>query len=296
MHIKQLFHPHGLIRATAAAGLMTAAAPGVADDYAIHQYSVTLARGDVADVYVPIIRFNQRRQFTDAFPLITVLQGANVDKAHYETLARSLAQRGFVVAVPNHAQTIPGTAISGLFTDVHVVNDVLTQITAEDDNRYSPLYRVVDTAHIGLIGHSFGGAIGLYASATECNIPFICDETYQRPAALRAAVFYGTHLVNDDQSVTDLDTSTVAVALLQGTLDGVATPTEITSTLSTLELPHALISIEGANHYALCNTNNPTGASPDPIEPVIPQTDAIAAVVNWSEQWFQLRLKGVFRN
>ncbi|MBK1640849.1 hypothetical protein CKO12_02930 [Chromatium okenii] len=270
------------------------AKPTVEPNYTVRVYSITLSRNDPTDVYLPSIRTSQRNKFIDAFPLITLLQGANVDKAHYKTLARSLARRGFVVAVPNHAQTFPGMPVAGLFSDVHVVTDVLAEMKTEDGDSKSPLYRIVDTEHMGLIGHSFGGGIGLYALAKQCDPP-ICDATYERPSALRAAVFYGAHLVNADDTVTDLDTSDVAVALLQGTKDGVATPDEVSRTLPILELPQALISIEGANHYALCDTNNPTGASPDPSDPALDQADAIDAVSRWAELWLRPRLKGAVR-
>ncbi len=118
---------------------------------------LTLLNDDLADVYAPRILPGQRDQLADTFPIITILQGANVDKANYAGLGRALARRGFVVAIPNHVQAIPGTDVTGLFAEVHVVTEVLAQLAAEDADRRSWLYRIVDTERMGLIGHSFGG-------------------------------------------------------------------------------------------------------------------------------------------
>jgi alpha/beta superfamily hydrolase len=61
----------------------------------------------------------------------------------------------------------------------------------------------------------------------------------------------------------DLNTSGVAVALMQGTRDGVESLANVLRTYPTLETPRRLITIEGANHYGITNGNNPFDAQPD---------------------------------
>lgn len=252
--------------------------------YAVGMQEMVLSNGDPADVYAPRIRPERQDRFEDAFPLIALLQGANVERSQYSQLAQALARSGLVVVVPDHEAVIPGTGQSGLFTDVSVVQAVLDQLSIEDADPGSPLYGIIDTERMGLVGHSYGGMIGLYASADQCLPPFCLPRFYERPAALRAAAFYGTHLTEGD-SVTDLATSTVAVALLAGTRDGVATPDEIDLTFPILERPHALISIEGANHYGLCNQNNPLGANPDLLSPTLDQELGILRIAQWMAHW-----------
>jgi predicted dienelactone hydrolase len=253
--------------------------------------SVTLPRGDLADVYFPVPPPSLTRPVTDAFPLVALLQGALVDKSHYERLGRLLAAQGLVVVIPNHLRTLPGFPPQSAFTDVNVVTDVLTAIGAADADPGSPLYRIVDTDHMGLVGHSLGGSIGLYAVAGRC-LPTICDGTYERPAALKAAVFYGTSLLGSDGAAMDLDTSAAPVALVQGSLDGVALPKKADLTYPSLETPRALITIKGANHYAICDENNPAGAKPDPSAPTLEQDVATEAVARWTGLWLRAQLQG----
>jgi hypothetical protein len=69
---------------------------------------------------------------------------------------------------------------------------------------------------MGLIGRSLGVAVGLYAIAGLC-VQGICSAdplTYAPPTAFQAAALYGTNIAEPDATVTDLDTSGVAVALV----------------------------------------------------------------------------------
>ncbi|BAY85018.1 hypothetical protein NIES267_45160 [Calothrix parasitica NIES-267] len=43
-----------------------------------------------------------------------------------------------------------------------------------------------------------------------------------------------------------------------------------------------MISISGANHYGITNTNNPDGPRPDPSNPTIPQDVAVETIARWS--------------
>ncbi len=253
-------------------------------------FPVTLPGGDAADVYHLSVPKRLRPLLTDAFPVVAVLQGANVDKAQYSGLGRRLAQKGFVVVIPNHVRA-PGGAFppGGLFTSPTVVPNALAGAVAQDTDPDSPLYRLVDTARLGLVGHSFGGAVGLFAAAGVCAPP-ICDGAYTRPPELGAAAFYGTNLATGSRLDTDLDTTGVAVALVQGTLDGVAPPIEAETTYASLEQPRALITVAGANHYGITDVQNPPGAAPDPVAPTLPQARATTEVARWSGLWLRAQL------
>ena len=251
---------------------------------------VTLPSGDAADVYHLAVPKRLRPLLTDAFPVVAVLQGANVDKAQYSGLGRRLAQKGLVVVIPNHVRA-PGGPFppGGLFSSPTVVPNALAGAAALDADPASPLYRIVDTAHLGLVGHSFGGAAGLFAAAGVCPPP-ICDGPYTRPPALGAAAFYGTNVATGTQLDIDLDTTGVAVALVQGTRDGVAPPIEAETTYASLERPRALITVAGANHYGITDVVNPPGAAPDPVAPTLPQERATTEVARWSGLWLRAQL------
>jgi len=259
----------------------------------VRSFPITFHNGDVADVYMPRIPAAARRIFEDAFPVVAVLQGALVDKSHYEQLGKAIARQGFVVVIPNHFRSFPPFPGQVLFSEVDVVTAVYEAMMAEDAARESPLYRIIDTDTMGLIGHSLGGGVGLYALAGIC-VPAICTDPsfhYTPPPALRAAVVYGTNLVASDGSVTDLNTAGVAVALIQGSLDGVALPEKAEPSYATLEQPRALIEIAGANHYGICDENNPPGARPDASVPTLTQAQANDYVNDWIGLWLRAQLR-----
>jgi len=256
--------------------------------FAVDTQAVTLTSGDAADVYVPRVGRAERARLTDAFPVIALLQGANVDKRFYSGVAGGVAAQGFVVVVPNRLRP-PQTPPPGLFTSPAVVTAVLETATTLDGDATSPLYRVTDTGSLGLLGHSFGGAVGLFAAAGVCEPP-LCAPPFARPPQLRAAALYGTNIATGTTLDRDLDTSGVAVALVQGTVDGVAPPVEAATTYPSLERPRALISIRGANHYGITDVDDPAGALPDPNDPTIPQQTSVALVARWSGLWLRSRL------
>ena len=274
----------------AAAGTPTAPPARAALGLPVSTYAVTLPSGDPADVYHPRVPAALRPVLTDAFPVVAVLQGANVDKGQYGDVSRVLARQGFVVVVPNHVRPPGGPLPPGLFTSQTVVPNALAAATAEDDRPGSPIAGIVDTDRLGVVGHSFGGAVALFAAAGVCEFP-LCDGPYQRPAALKAVTAYGTNLATGDRLDRDLDTSGVAVALVQGTLDGIAPLAEAEVTYPSLERPRALITIAGANHYGITDVDDPPGAAPDPNEPTLAQDRATTLVGRWSGLWLRAQLR-----
>jgi predicted dienelactone hydrolase len=240
---------------------------------------------DEMDLYLATPASNAQQD--NSLPLVIVLPGALVDKQYYHLLGQLLAHSGLIIAIPNHHHTVPGAPKALLLTDLHIIDDVLTQLHNDNSDPNSELYQRIDLDTLGLVGHSLGGAVGLYAIAERC-IGMICDQErgFQRPAALRAAAFYGTNLSGQDYN-EDLDTQGIAVALIQGSLDQVAIADEAAQTFTTLETPRALITIEGANHYSLCDDNAPAGARPDTATPQRSQLANVRLIAHWAAAWLQ---------
>lgn len=270
----------------------SAAQAGVAT-FLVREWSVELPNGDAADVYAPQVPARWRRWFADAFPVVAVLQGALVDKGEYRQFGRLLATQGFVVVVPDHLRNFPGIPVPVRFSEVEVVTAVYDGLVSADADPRSPAHLIVDTDSMGLVGHSLGGFVGLHAIGAVCN-PLICsapDGAYSPPPALRAGAIYGANLVDFDSSIIDLDTSGAAVALMQGTLDGIAPPAEAAATVPVLELPRALITLDGGGHYGICDSNAPVGATPDPLLPTLTQAQSNLYIARWLGLWLRAQLR-----
>ncbi|KAM3091335.1 alpha/beta hydrolase family protein [Phormidesmis sp. 146-12] len=249
----------------------------------IGQYTTTIAaNGDPADVYFPQVPKSNCNSIE--FPIVLLLQGALVDKADYSNFAKQVASYGFVVVVPNHERTLSGPndqSVTGLFSEQNQVNDVLAQVKVEDQNAKSPLFKIIDTTKLGLLGHSFGGAVGLTASQQDIQVPGFSSPGYTRPPELKAGIFYGANLRNQQTNeALPINNHGIAIGLIQGDLDGVAAPINAQRTYDQIRNPpKALITVKGANHYGITNEDNPAR---DPNRPTLDQAAATSAIAKSS--------------
>ncbi|MEH2253190.1 alpha/beta hydrolase family protein [Nostoc sp.] len=239
---------------------------------------------DVADIYFP----NPSNLKTDnySFPIALLLQGANVDKSDYSNYASTVARYGFVVVVPNNERVLPPLG-KGLFSQTEQINAVLAQMRTENSNSNSPVAGIVNTQKLGLLGHSFGGSVGLSAIADVC-LPRFCSSPTSLPTEVVAGVFYATALISNTSNTfpvkyVPINNSRIPVALLKGTQDGIVPSFLTDGTYDNIKNPpKTLISLIGANHYGITNTNNPPGPSPEINTPTIPQDIAIETLARWS--------------
>ncbi|MBD2068622.1 ScyD/ScyE family protein [Leptolyngbya sp. FACHB-671] len=257
----------------------------------VEHYSTTIAAdGDPADVYYPVVP----DATADQLPIALMLQGGLVDKADYSNYAEQVASYGFVVVVPNNERKITGPdgqEITGLLADQQQVNDVLNQIRVEDTNSNSPIFEIVDTEKLGLLGHSLGGYAGL-AAIQNINDPAVSSDDYTRPPELMAGVFYGTNFQSSMNSgiFPSVDNQDIPVGLIAGTLDGVSDFGEVASTYVKLQdPPKALIIVDGANHYGITNEDNIVR---DPNRPTLDQATANSAIGRWSGLFLRSHLLG----
>ena len=250
----------------------------------VNVFTTSLLSSDLADVYHPI------GGSPDSYPVVAFLQGGLVDKSLYAGFATELAGAGYVVVVPNHfASLIPGPP--QLFSSQHVVTDVLASMSAADANPASPLYQIVDTNNLGVSGHSFGGAAALYTVEGSCNPPF-CFGFFVRPPQLKAAAVYGVNTFSPQGMLLEVDTSAAPVALLQGSVDGRATPARAALTFGVLETPKALITFDGLNHWGIADVQNPAGNTPDPNAQTQPQEWGVSKTAKYARIIFDAYLKG----
>ncbi len=248
-------------------------------------YSTNIPRTDggvdSTDIYYPVLSSTQTQQ--NSLPIALLLQGALVDKSDYSTFANTVARYGFVVVVPNHLRTAisPTGAVTGLIAEQQQVNDVLTYIQSEKSTPSSPIANSLDPSTLVLLGHSFGGAVGIAAIQGQC-FPTLCTGNFTRPKELKAGVFYGTNFRIGQSSggLPIIDNDGIPIALVQGNRDGVANPANAQETYAGIQDPSkAFITIPGANHYGITNEDN---LIRETVRPTINQDVAIETIARWS--------------
>lgn len=245
---------------------------------------------DETDIYYPIVP-EENTENTD-FPIALMLQGAFVDQADYTNYASTVASYGFVVVVPNHERTVlnpeTGELVTGFVAEQQQVNDTLDHLVAENTNPSSPIAGLVDTTKLGLLGHSFGGFVGLNIIQDIC-FPLICFDSFEQPSELKAGIFFGTNYRNLDGSFVPIDNGNIPTGLIAGSLDGVSTLDETEATYNQIQNPpKVLITVEGANHYGITNEDN---LEREPIRPTLEQAVATETIGRWSGLFLRAHLE-----
>ncbi|KAF3885517.1 MULTISPECIES: alpha/beta hydrolase family protein [Nostocales] len=248
----------------------------------VASYKTTISAGDrLADIYFPNPKDLKTGNYS--FPIVLLLQGALVDKSNYSNYASIVARYGFVVVVPNSDRLVPsrGRALAPQTSDI---TDVLKYMVAENSNSASPVFAIVNTQKLALLGHSFGGAVGLSAIANLCleSLSF-CKGSFNRPKELVAGAFFGANLRDTKDEFIPINNSGIPIALLQGSLDNRALPFRAKRTYDNIQTPpKALITILGVNHFGITNTSNPAGAIPDSKNSTLAQNIAVETIARWS--------------
>lgn len=234
--------------------------------------------GDATDIYYPTL---EDASAVDDLPVALMLQGALVDKSFYSDYASQVARYGFAVVVPNHFQTIPDFG-DALLSDTSQPQAVLDQLTVENSMQNSPLNGKINTGKLGLLGHSFGAAVGLSTIGEVC-LPVQCTAPFERPGALMAGAFFGANLRDSNDVYPSIENDGVGVALVQGDRDSRALPLRAKLTYDQVQSPpRALITLGGVNHFGITDVNTPDGAIPDPIAQSVEQTASIETTARWS--------------
>ncbi|MDJ0634244.1 MAG: hypothetical protein QNJ34_13730 [Xenococcaceae cyanobacterium MO_188.B29] len=248
----------------------------------VNHYNTTVTtNGDSTDIFFPVTsNYNLKQQ---KFPIALLLPGSRVDTSQYSEFAKIVASYGFTVVVPERIRSLPDFGFTGLLPEVSQVNDVLEFMLTENSNPDSPIAGTLDTDNLVLLGHSFGGAVGLSAIDNSCIFP-LCERQFQRPEQLRAGAFFGTSTFIGSGEFLPINNQGIPIALVVGSQDGLVTPelTQADYNNSIQEPPKTLITVDGANHYGITNINNPPGARLDPNNPTLEQEQAIETIARWS--------------
>ena len=251
--------------------------------------------GDPIDIYLPAASPHK----ANSLPVALLLQGANVDKSNYSTFASVVASYGFAVVVPNNLRTLaappPIPSVTGFFPELPQINEVFDYVR---DPEVSPITKAIDPSKLALLGHSFGGAVGLSAVRGSCPFPNCPFGEFDRPDELVGAAFFGTDFQPSPEeggsdSVPLIDNSDIPTALILGNNDGISAPAETEATFEQIQdPPKALIKVAGTNHFGITNENDPLNPPTTPAEvplildepnpQTIPQEVAIDTIATWS--------------
>jgi hypothetical protein len=235
------------------------------------------------DLYIPAAPKDQK-MFVAIY-----MQGGKVAKEHYSNHSKLLSSYGIIVAIPKNDKTLEGANM----TENKVFNAVWDYIKDESSKSESPLYNIVEHSKVAVMGHSNGGMAALGIIQNKCEMP-TCGmfENYESPSEVAAGILYGTNTRNPmTGAIGEVNTRDIPTMFIQGTVDGMA---KLEDTLKTLDkttgTPVVLVSLEGANHYGITDTNNPDGANKDNNAPTIDQGVANETIARWTAMYIKAHL------
>lgn len=255
----------------------------------VESFETTMPQNeDVTDVYYPVVEGIFKG--ICKFPVALFLQGGRVDKQHYSKYAQIVASYGFIVVVPNHISTfsVPGYSATGLFSEQTQIYDTLAFMKEENENVASPLKGIIDTGTLTMLGHSYGAALTIGAIQNICEYPF-CPEgaTFTRPEELKGVALTGINTkpygIPGDNEIRVTHNMGMPIAFIDGSVETRAVYADsITSYGMIDDPPKMLVEVKGANHFGLCNSSSPSGATPDTAVPTIDQEVSIETYARWS--------------
>jgi len=241
--------------------------------------------GDMTDIYYPIAESSDN---VTRFPIALLLQGGRVDKFYYKGFAQHVARYGFIVAVPNHMNAIALTGFNsvGLFSEQEQLYDYLAFMTAQNNDPSSPLAGRVDNETLVMLGHSYGAACTIYALQNICEYPLCSGDSFTRPPELKGAALCGINTKPrgkpGDYTIYPTENRGMPLAFVNGEIDNNAKYDITKESYDLIEdTPKALVFIKGANHYAMCDMNNPPGPGEDPHEPTLRQEISVETAARW---------------
>lgn len=164
------------------------------------------------------------------YPVVVVVNGTGVYASKYPVLFKHLASWGFIVIGNEDPSTCSGDSADA----------ALAYLLEQNDDPDSVFYRKVDTAHIGITGHSQGG-VGVFNAVTQQphgNL-YTCAVSLS-PTEMELADAIGLHYEPDKMTVPTL--------LLAADANDVISPEGTQKVYDAMTVPKAMALRTGMDH------------------------------------------------
>ena len=164
------------------------------------------------------------------YPVVVVVNGTGVYASKYPVLFKHLASWGFIVIGNDDPSTCSGDSADA----------ALAYLSEQNDDPDSVFYRKVDTAHIGITGHSQGG-VGVFNAVTQQphgNL-YTCAVSLS-PTEMELADAIGLHYEPDKMTVPTL--------LLAADANDVISPEGTQKVYDAMTVPKAMALRTGMDH------------------------------------------------
>lgn len=164
------------------------------------------------------------------YPVVVVVNGTGVYASKYPVLFKHLASWGFIVIGNEDPSTCSGDSADA----------ALAYLSEQNDDPDSVFYRKVDTAHIGITGHSQGG-VGVFNAVTQQphgNL-YTCAVSLS-PTEMELADAIGLHYEPDKMTVPTL--------LLAADANDVISPEGTQKVYDAMTVPKAMPLRTGMDH------------------------------------------------
>lgn len=134
------------------------------DVYDLRDWLVGVVEG-ISDEDAPLYEttaYRERPAAEGRFPLLLFSHGLGSYRSQSSFLTAHLASWGFVVAAPDHRErgirVLVEASIPSFAESIETMRALLTQLVAEDTRAGARLFGRIDTARLGIFGHSAGAA------------------------------------------------------------------------------------------------------------------------------------------
>ncbi len=138
----------------------------ITGSYTVGSFFHKLSDGAEATVFYPKVSGGSER-----FPIIIFSGGWNLARFSYQETCRKIAEHGYIV-ISRFYPTLGYFALGLTLVDEHVaqIGEIIDWCISENNRKGSVLFDIVDSEHVGLIGHSFGGECTLAAAVNDPRV------------------------------------------------------------------------------------------------------------------------------